>query len=200
MTSCTDERTKYIYIVTSYTNTFIGKLILLRARMRFWNRYEGDSYSHVSLSLEPDLRNMMSFARKRMNNPLISGLIRENIRAGMFTLYPERSRIAVMQIAVTPRQYSRLSEHMNSYWLNAHNLKYNYPGLISMLFLGRGIHAENSFFCSQWVAEVLKKSDLDLFEGQPSCNIRPFDFYRTLSHCLIFEGKTADYAHGQADK
>ena len=89
---------------------------------------------------------------------------------------------------------------MNSYLLNAHNLKYNYPGLISMLFLGRGVHAENSFFCSQWVAEVLKKSDLDLFEGQPSCNIRPFDFYRTLSHCLIFEGKTADYAHGQADK
>ena len=69
---------RYIYLVASYTDTFIGRLICWRAKIRFWNRYEGDNYSHVSLAISPGLGEMMSFARKRVNNPFVAGLIKES--------------------------------------------------------------------------------------------------------------------------
>lgn len=84
---------KNIYIVTSFTNTFPGKIIVGRARMKFWNRYEGDCYSHVSISMDCHLNNMLSFARKKLNNPFKAGLVKEDIRKGMFTLNPSLSRM-----------------------------------------------------------------------------------------------------------
>ena len=68
-----------VYVVTSYLDTVPGKLIKLRAEMKFWNRYLGDGYSHVSLSRDNTLTNMMSFARKELHNPFNSGLIKESI-------------------------------------------------------------------------------------------------------------------------
>ena len=55
---------KKIEIVASYTDTVPGKIIKLRAAMKFWNLYSGDTYSHISLSRDSKLGNMMSFARK----------------------------------------------------------------------------------------------------------------------------------------
>lgn len=101
-----------IYIVASYNNTLIGKLIRLRARLKFWNRYVGDEYTHISLSLEPTLENMMSFARKEINNPFNAGLIKENIREGMFAKANEKGQIAVMKISVTEQEFDDIEEQI----------------------------------------------------------------------------------------
>lgn len=73
-----------IYIVLSYNNTLPGKLIKFRAKLKFWNRWAGDCYSHASLATSNKLDNMMSFARKGIKNPFNSGLIKEDINKGMF--------------------------------------------------------------------------------------------------------------------
>lgn len=184
---------KKIHLVASYTDTVPGKLIKLRASMKFWNRYAGDCYSHISLSRDSKLGEMMSFARKELDNPFNSGLIKEDIRKDMFALKPDISQIAVMELKVTPEQYDNLSKTMDRYWENKDQYGFNFAGLITMLLCGRGIAPKNKFFCSQWVATVLQESGIDIFDGKDPKDIRPFDFYGTLKDKIIYEGLTKEY-------
>lgn len=180
-------------IVASFNNTIPGRMIKLRAAMKFWNRYPGDMYSHISLSRDIMLGNMMSFARKELNNPFNAGLIKEDIRTGMFEQNQKYSRIAVMQLEVTSEQYNRVMEKMDWYWEHREDYSFNFVGLASMLFVGRGIAPKNQFFCSQWVASVLKESGIDIFDGRDPRNIKPFDFYGILKNNIIYEGPTTGY-------
>ena len=82
-----------IYIVDSFTNTVPGRIIKWRASLKFWRRYDGDTYSHTSLSRDIKLGNMMSLARKEINNPLNCGFIKEDIRKDVFALNKEKSKI-----------------------------------------------------------------------------------------------------------
>lgn len=182
-----------ISIVSSYTDTVPGKMIRMRAALKFWNRYPGDQYSHISLSRDNILNNMMSFARKEVNHPLNSGLVKEDIRKGMFALKKDESQIAVMELKVTRNQFNKVNEIMEKYWDRREELGFNFAGLASMLFCGRGVESENNFFCSQWVTTVLQESGIDLFDGQKPCNIRPFDFYSILKENIVYEGPVVEY-------
>ncbi len=183
-----------IYIVASYTDTVPGKLITARAKLKFWNRYEGDTYSHISLSRDSKLNNMISFARKEMDNPFNSGMIKEDIRKDMFALNPEKSKIAVMQLGVTPEQASLFSANLDRDWLKKDSFQFNYLGLISLLCTGTfGVSRENHYFCSQWATSILRESGIDIFPSKRPQDIRPFDFYRLLKDYIIYEGLTKDY-------
>jgi len=182
-----------IHIVASYTDTIPGRLIKFRAKLMFWHRYSGACYSHVSLSTDSNLSEMMSFARKEINNPFDAGLVKEDIRKGMYDLKPEISRMAVMEIKVTAEQYDKITKTMKRYWDNKEKYKYNFPGLFTMLIYARGIAPKNKFFCSQWVATVLKESGIDIFDGRPARNIRPFDFYGALKRNIVYEGLIIEY-------
>lgn len=185
-------------IVASYTGTVPGKMIQLRSFMKFWNRYEGDVYSHISLSRDSKLGHMMSFARKEIHNPFDSGLVIEDIRKGMFALKPEISKIAVMELEVSDDQYQKISALMDYYWSHRDDYHFNFAGLASMLFYGKGVEVPNHFFCSQWVATVLKDSGIDLFDGKNPKDVRPFDFYGVLQNHIIYEGLTIDYPEYQS--
>ena len=93
-----------IYIVDSFTNTVAGRIIKWRASLKFWNRYDGDTYSHTSLSRDIKLGNMMSLARREIDNPLNCGFIKEDIRKDFFALNKDKSKIAVMELPVTVDQ------------------------------------------------------------------------------------------------
>lgn len=188
---------KSIFVVASYTDTVPGKMITARAKLKFWNRYEGDTYSHISLSKDKSLRNMVSFARREMSNPFNSGIITEDIRKDMFALKPDKSKIAVMQLGVSDDSYQKISDAMDYYLSIGDSLKFNYAGLVALLLSGtRGFTLENHFFCSQWATTVLRKGDIDIFSGKRPEDVRPFDFYRELKDYQIFEGLTKDYPEG----
>lgn len=184
---------KKIHLVTSYTDTIPGRLIKLRAALNFWDRYSGDGYSHVSLSIDTKLDEMMSFARKDLTNPFNAGLVKEDIRKGMFALKPDISKIAVMELRITQKQYDNLSKALNQYWENREQYGYNFAGLFTMLICGRGKVSNNNFFCSQWVATVLQESGIDIFDGKAPKDIKPFDFYEILKNNIIYEGLVTDY-------
>lgn len=182
---------KSIYVVTSFTNTVPGKLIVFRASMKFWDRYPGDIYSHASLSLDKTLSNMYSFARKEINQPLNAGLVKEDINKGLFL--SENSRIAVMELGISNDKYDEITDRINFYWEKRDILDYNFLGLFKMLLLARGTTTENHYFCSQWVATVLSDCGIELFNNKESYDIKPFDFYNKLKENIIYEGKTSEY-------
>ena len=187
-----------IYIVDSFTNTVPGRIIKWRASLKFWNRYDGDCYSHTSLSRDKKLGNMMSLARKEINNPLNCGFIKEDIRKDVFALNKDESNIAVMELPVSLEQYKKISNLMDYYWTHRDEYSYNFIGVISMIMFGRGIAPKNSFFCSQWVAQVLKDSNVDIFYDYRNRNpedIPPFLFYMVLKDKIIYEGPVLEYPY-----
>lgn len=184
---------KAIYIVISSNDTLIGKLIRKRGQLRFWNRYEGDCYGHVSLSLDADLSNMMSFARKKINNPLISGLIYEDIRGGIFARNGEKGRIAVIKLQISEEKYEMAKMLMETYWGRRDELRYNFAGLFFMLLTGRGIRKENQYICSHWVGEVLAKSKVYHFRDKNVWELRPLDYYDIFREHIVYEGLTMSY-------
>lgn len=185
-----------IYIVASYTDTWPGRLIVVRAKFKFWNRYEGDTYSHISISQDPALTKMYSFARRTMHNPFNSGMIQESIYEGMFSRKPNINRMAVFELPVTAEQYEKLEKQVAEDWSRKDTLKFNYLGIIVQLLVARGVARKNHFFCSQWVATLLNSCGIDLFHKRP-VHVRPFDFYVALKNNLIYEGLVKDYCTSQ---
>ena len=185
-----------IYIVDSFTNTVPGRIIKWRASLKFWNRYDGDTYSHTSLSRDIKLGNMISLARREIDNPLNCGFIKEDIRKDVFALNKDKSKIAVMELPVTVDQYNKISKLMDYYWEHRDEYSYNFLGIIAILLTGsRGIEGKNSFFCSQWVAKVLQDSNVDIFDGKKPFNVRPFDFYCALENHIMYEGPVVEYPY-----
>lgn len=190
--------TEKIYIVDSFTNTVPGRIIKARATLKFWNRWDGDTYSHTSLSRDIKLGNMMSLARREINNPLDCGFIKEDIRKDVFALNKEKSKIAVMELPVTLEQYKKISNLMDYYWTHRDEYSYNFLGIMAMLAVGKGLAPKNSFFCSQWVATVLEESGINLFSQYKNRNledITPFLFYTVLKDKLIYEGPVVEYPY-----
>ncbi len=187
-----------IYIVDSFTNTVPGRIIKGRAALKFWNRWDGDTYSHTSLSRDIKLGNMMSLARREINNPFNCGFIKEDIREGIFGLNKDKSRIAVMELPVTKAQYDSISEQMDYYWEHKDEYQYNFLGIISMLIITRGLSFENKFFCSEWVATVLEEAGVNIFsdyKNKKPKDIAPFLFYKVLEDNIIYEGPVVEYPY-----
>lgn len=188
-----DRKQPCIYIVTSCCSALAGHVIRFRARMKFWNRYPGDCYSHVSLSLDSKLDRMFSFARKELHNPLVSGFTQEDIRTGVFAFHPDLDRIAVFRIPVGEEQYQHVCEAVSRCWNRRRELRYNFLGLFTMLLIGKGVRRRNHYFCSQWVAELLAENGLYSLGRKRPRDVRPFDLYIALASFKLFEGPLTDY-------
>lgn len=189
------ENNKKIYIVLSFTNTVVGRLICTSAKLNFWNRHPGDCYSHVSISLDPKLDSMVSFARKKLHNPFIAGLVKENIRTGVFALNPNKSNIALFEIPITNTQYENIDKSIKRCFDNCDELKYNFLSLITMLICGKGICIHNRYICTQWVAELLNSNEIYFFKNRKPKDIIPFDYYTAMKKYCIFEGNVTQYPH-----
>lgn len=72
---------KKIYIVLTYTGTILSKLVKM---------YTKKEYSHVSIALDEDLKEMYSFGRTYAYCPFIAGFVHEEIDKGTFKRFKKR--------------------------------------------------------------------------------------------------------------
>ena len=175
----------------------VGRIVCLRQKLQFGWGDSGAKYSHASLALDEKLHDMLSFARKKVNNPFVAGLVKENITSGLFALKPKQSRITVICLTVSGEKYSKLKTRMNEYWSKKDEYKYNTRVLIRILLRGRDkkrSENEKEFFCSQWVEDILRECGIDIFADEELYTISPADFYHKLSDRVIYEGLTKEYS------
>ena len=66
---------KEIYIVLTHTGTVLSRII---------KDYTQDEFSHVSISLDKELKEMYSFGRLNPYNPFWGGFVQEGINFGTF--------------------------------------------------------------------------------------------------------------------
>ncbi len=186
-------KNKEVYLLLSNVKTNVGRLIVMRGKMKFGDRYEGVKYSHVSISLDNSFEKMQSFSRKKMHNPFNAGLVKESIKEGHYDRNKEEGQIAVLKLKISERNYNIIKEIIEDDWDNKKKFNYNYLGMIRMLVFGIGLKRKNKYFCSEYVSHVLIKADLIHPEFRKSHNMRPFDIYDYFKNEIVYEGKIKEY-------
>lgn len=171
-----------LYLVLTHTGTLFSRTIRLYTRSK---------YTHVSLSLHPNLDTLYSFGRKKTHNPFIGGFVTERRNQGVY-LHCRNTLCEVYEIEVDEFKYYQVQNIIAGFKLRQDNLKYNTLGLITMLF-GRGYRRQNYYFCSQFVAEVLEQAGIIKF-NKPPYLVKPGDFWaKKEQFTLIYRGLLRKY-------
>lgn len=172
---------KQIYILLSHSGSMLSRLI---------NIYTKTNYTHVSLGLDKDLDELYSFGRLRPYNPVLGGFIREDILNGTYTRFPN-TKCAIYLLTVSEEQYERLNKEIKRFTLEQEKYKYNLLGLVGVI-VNRPIQRKYSYFCSQFVSEVLTNSGINIIEKTPGLT-SPVDFLECKDLKIIYEGQLNQY-------
>lgn len=173
---------KEIFLVFSFTGTTLSRLI---------KKFTKDNYTHVSLCLNGNFQEMYSFGRKHPSNPIWAGFVTENLFDGVFKNF-KNSRCLVYKITVKEEQYERLLEELCIFLNNSSKYKYNFLGLFTAK-ANRDFTRKYHYFCSQFVSELLLKSEILETSKSPS-TIKPSELTEIKDKVFIFEGTVSDFS------
>lgn len=170
---------KEIYIVLTHTGTVLSRII---------KSYTRDEFSHVSISLDKELKEMYSFGRLNPYNPFWGGFVQEGINFGTFKRF-RKTVCKIYSLKITEEQYNNV-RGMIEYIKSSKQLhKFNVIGLFAVGFNKR-ISFENSFYCAEFVKYVLDKSDIK--NNLPEM-IRPEDLKKLENSSIIYDGLLKNY-------
>lgn len=169
---------KKIYIVLTYTGTLLSKIVKIYTRKK---------YSHVSIALEKDLKNMYSFGRKNPYLLLPAGYVQEGINIGTFKRF-KNTKAAIYSLEISDEQYNAIISIINDFNNNPNKYSFNIIGLFFAIF--RIKLKRNKMYCAEFVKYVLDKSNINT--NLPDC-VRPNDFKHIKELELIYTGKLSNY-------
>src|SRR5690625_4141361 len=169
---------KRVYILLTDTGSILTKLIKL---------YTKKPYNHASISFDSELSEVYSFGRKKAENPFIGGFVKEDVTKGLF----KQAECAIYSFSVTNDQVQKMKEFIKEIEAQQEGYRYNFLGLFGFIF-NKPINRKKSFFCSQFVASVLKKCNIIDFE-KPMSLIAPNDLQQISKFQLMYEGKLKVY-------
>ncbi len=170
-----------IYVVLSQTSTFPSKLI------KFYTR---KPYAHASIAFDERLDEMYSFARRGIWNPFNAGFIKENIRTGIFGRNVNTVCV-IYRLSVTDEQYEKMRGIIDEFLSDSMSYSYNYLGVVGIAF-NQPVTRSKKYFCSQFVAYVLKMSGIQVSDKIPAA-VRPCDIQKFDEFEQIYVGKLKDY-------
>lgn len=170
-----------IYIVLTHTGTVLSRII---------KYYTKDEFSHVSIALDPDLKEMYSFGRLNPYNPFWGSFVHEEINKGTFKRF-KRTNTEVYSLFVTDEQYEKARKIITYFNDNKEKYKFNILGLICVS-IHKKIKRKNSFYCAEFVKHVLKVSGVSEVNYLPQI-IRPEDFKQIQGLRLEYEGLLRKY-------
>jgi hypothetical protein len=169
---------KQVYLLLTNTGSFLTKLIKL---------YTQKPYNHASIAIDSQLSEVYSFGRKTVRNPFIGGFVKEDVKAGLF----KQADCVIYSITVTEEQIQKLNHMFKKFEAKKKDYRYNFLGLFGVMF-NIPIKRKNAFFCSQFVAFLLKESNIIDFD-KPLSLITPHDLQSESKFHFIYEGKLKNY-------
>lgn len=170
---------KKIYIVLTHTGTLLSRMI---------KGFTKDEFTHSSIALDVELKQMYSFGRLNAYNPFIGGFVHESIHNGTFgRFYNTQTKIYALEI--TDKQYEAMQKGIFQIEKAKENYTFNVLGLFAAGFHKR-IGRKHSFYCAEFVKYILEGSGIstDLPEI-----VKPEDFKKLESLELIYEGYLRKY-------
>jgi len=170
-----------VYILLTNTGTLFTKTI---------QSYTKAPYNHASISFNRELSELYSFGRKNPNNPLNGGFVKEDIKTGTFSKYPNTTCV-IYELRVTSREVAKMKRVLQLFITRRRKFFYNLLGVIGVA-LKEPVEFSNSYFCSQFVAEILQRSGIRLWNKLPAL-VTPDDFRRCDRLHLVYEGRLSEY-------
>lgn len=172
---------KDIYIVLTHTGTTLSSII---------KYYTKEKYSHVSIGLDSDLKELYSFGRLNPYNPYKGGFVHEEIGKGTYKRF-KNTISAVYSMEVTDEQYFKIESMIEKMKLNKDNYKFNIIGLF-LVSLNKKHKRENTFYCAEFVKYILETS---LEEKLLPEIVKPMDFTNLDNIELVYEGIFRKYGY-----
>ena len=143
------RRMKKIYIILTHTGTALSKII---------KGFTKDEFSHVSIALDIELKEMYSFGRLNPYNPFWGGFVHEYIDKGTFKRF-YKTRAKVYSLEITEQQYESIKNYIEQIKNNKENYKFNIIGLFAAGF-HKKIKKQKSFYCAEFIKYVMEKADI----------------------------------------
>lgn len=176
---------KTVYIIATYTGTVLSKII---------RKVSDTPYSHISISLNADLKPMYAFGRLHPRTPIFAGLVEENINEGLYSIKKE-TLCRVYELQVNDNEYNLISKNLDHMWSKRKSLKYDAKSLVR-LAVNKPKPNENKYVCSSFVSRILEDSGVYLF-NKPYYEIQPIDFIKNKNKklCIVYEGLLCNYKY-----
>jgi len=128
---------------------------------------------------------MYSFGRIDPDNPFSGGFVVENLYEGVFRKYAN-CQCMILRVKITKEQYYSLKKYVYEFSIDKDKYRYNFLGLYFVL-INKTIRRKNYYFCSQFISEVLRKSNV-MESGKCSELTRTDDLYTIKNRELLYEG------------
>lgn len=182
------ERGLYpVYILLTYTGTTMASLI---------RSFTKEPYSHASISFSSIMDDLYSFGKRDENSPI--SFINENITQGIFKDVQDNAVYSLYVTFIFKDQYDLMKERLEEFKKNKDRLKYSILGLFNIA-IGKETHKENEYFCSQFVAEILKAGIPSLL-GKDSSLYTPYSLTKIKNMYFVDKGKLVNYNAEKVDK
>lgn len=142
-------------------------------------------YAHASIGLEEDMNTFYSFVFK--------GFIVEKIE-----YYNKKCdvpmRCMLYEIPVSDEKYENLRANLRKFEKNSDKLRFSTLGMVLAIMRLPVWKKKNYYFCSQFVAEMLKKSEIN--KSICPCRItQPQDFKYVDNARMVFQGNLLGMSH-----
>ncbi|MBQ7036236.1 MAG: hypothetical protein IJN74_01945 [Clostridia bacterium] len=167
---------KSIYILLTNADTYVSKLIQFAT---------SDAYTHASISFDASLQPLYSFARRFSFVPLPAGLRRESFKKGFFKRHPEMP-CALFELPVPDAVYDAAKGLVEGMMQESFKYRYNVIGLL-LCKMNISFPRRRRFFCSQFIGEILDKSNALDLPKEPSL-MRPVDYANHPDLMCTYEG------------
>lgn len=168
---------KSIYILLTRSSTCISRII---------NLTTADKYTHASISFEESLEPMYSFSRRFTHVPLPAGLRIEPLHTGFYKKY-SRIPCALYELRVTDEIYDAAKREVETMMAEQKKYYFNIIGLI-LCRLNIPLRRKYHYFCSEFVSEILSRSNALMLPKAPSC-MRPNDYTDISDLSCKYEGR-----------
>ncbi|MFB5761375.1 hypothetical protein [Paenibacillus medicaginis] len=175
------EAERSVFILLTNTGTLFTRVI---------QTYTKAPYNHASISFDRELSELYSFGRKHPGNPLNGGFVKEDIKTGTFSKYPNTTCV-IYELRVSEREVEKMRRVLHFFIRSRQKYMYNLLGVIGVA-LKEPVEFSNSYFCSQFVAEILQRSGINIWNKLPAL-VTPDDFRQSERLQLIYEGKLSEY-------
>ena len=171
---------KQVYILLSKTDTVTSKIV---------HAFTHGTYTHASLALTPETDKFYSYARRRLYNFLVGGVIVENTNTFVYARFPD-SNCALFELDVSDEDYERIKAQVDFCLENYDRATYSFAGA-ALQRLGIIWRRKYKFTCSQFVAICLSKAEGIELPKDPYLML-PHDFVKLGGLRKIYSGKVKD--------
>lgn len=166
-----------IYLIEMNNPTVLSRAI------KVFSRYP---YNHLSIALDDTLIPAYSFGRKHPNTPLIGGFVQEDYTHPFYRY----SQVRLYALEVTSEEWDSLQAHLDLFKSSSNQWRYNFLGLVPAFF-HQSWSRDHHFFCSQFVATLLKKAHILPDYVSPDV-LHPRDVIDLTHPNLVYEGALWD--------